>query len=86
MHATYFQAFLSDNGILHKRIAKGKPWENAHVESQHRIDQERLYDTLQVRSLDEAVAVLTEYDGISNLYPKPCLGMKSPIQVIEEIA
>lgn len=85
-HVTHFQAFLSSNGIFHQRITKGKPWENAHVESQHRIDQERLYDTMCVGSLEEATLILSEYQRVSNLYPKPCLGMKSPIQVIEEIA
>jgi hypothetical protein len=85
-HTTHFQEFLSSNGILHKRIAGGKPWENAHVEAQHRIDQERLYDTMCVGSLDEAMAVLAEYQRVSNQYPKPCLGMKSPMQMIEGIA
>lgn len=85
-HITHFQAFLSSSGIHHKRITKGKPWENAHVESQHRIDQERLYDTMSVGSLDEGMAVLAAYQRESNLYPKPCLGMGSPMQMIEEIA
>jgi transposase InsO family protein/transposase-like protein len=86
MHMTHFQAFLSSNSILHKRIGKGKPWENAHVESQHRLDQERLYDTMCVGSLEEATLILSEYQRVSNLYPKPCLGMKSPMQMIEEYA
>ena len=85
-HTTYFQEFLTGNGIIHRRITKGKPWENAYVESQHRIDQERLYDTMRVGSLDEGMAVLAAYQRESNLYPKPCLGMKSPMQMIEGIA
>lgn len=85
-HTTYFQEFLTGNGIIHRRITKGKPWENAYVESQHRIDQERLYDTMRVGSLDEGMAVLAAYQRESNLYPKPCLGMGSPMQMIEEIA
>ena len=56
------------------------------MEAQHRIDQERLYDTMCVGNLDEATLILTEYQRVSNLYPKPCLGMKSPIQMIEGIA
>ena len=84
-HTTHFQDYLSSNGILHRRIPKGKPWENAHVEAQHRIDQERLYDTMCVGSLDEAAVALAKYQCVSNLLPKPCLGMKSPMQMIEEI-
>ncbi len=84
-HVTHFQAFLSSNGIFHQRITKGKPWGNAHVEFQHRIDQERLYDTMCVGSLEEATLILSEYQRISNLYPKPCLGMISPMRMIEEI-
>jgi transposase InsO family protein len=84
-HDTHFQTFLLGHGILHKRITKGKPWENAHVESQHRIDQERLYDTMCVGSLDEAMTILTEYQSVSNNYPKPCLGMKSPMDIIREV-
>ena len=81
-HTTYFQKFLVSNDILHSRIAKGSPWENGYVEAQHRIDQERLYDTMKVSSLDEGMAVLAAYQSESNLYPKPCLGMKSPMDMI----
>lgn len=83
-HTTYFQEFLASNDILHSRIAKGSPWENGYVEAQHRIDQERLYDTMKVSSLEDGMAVLAAYQSESNLYPKPCLGMKSPIDMISE--
>ena len=69
---------------LNKRIAEGKPWENAYVEAQHRIDQERLYDAMRVGSREEGIATLTVYQDESNWYPKPCLGMKSPMDMIGE--
>ena len=83
-HITCFQEFLAKHNIVHRRIAKGKPWENAYVEAQHRIDQERLYDAMRVGSLEEGITSLTVYQDESNWYPKPCLGMKSPMDMIGE--
>jgi transposase InsO family protein len=59
--ATLFQELLTSKNIVHRRIAKGKPWENGYVEAQHRIDQERLYDTMKVGSLEEGMAALAAY-------------------------
>ena len=59
-----------------QRLVKGKQWA---------LQYERLYDTMCMGSLDEAAVVLAEYQYLSNLYPKPCLGMKSPMDIVGEV-
>ena len=40
------------NQIKHILNKPGSPWENAYVEGQHRLDQERFYSTLIVHNED----------------------------------
>lgn len=81
-HVTHFGQLLETYHIEHILTDKGKPWQNGYVEAQHRIDQERFYDTLRVESLKDGEIALNAYQRISNLLPKPCLGMRSPADLV----
>ena len=49
-----------------------------------RIDGERFYSRLRMFSLEDGRKQLADYQRRSNRIWKPCLGMKSPNQVVEQ--
>lgn len=83
-HKTLFEQTLEDYKIVYQRIRIATPRHNGKVERQHRTDEERLYSTLKMYSLDDGNKQLEIYNRRSNNYWKTCLGMKSPNQVLEE--
>lgn len=82
-HQTAFQRYLDIQQIGHLRIRKGRPWENGYAEAQHRIDQERLYNRLRVSSFLECIHAMIAYQRVSNAYPKRCLGMQCPNEILQ---
>ena len=79
---TVFELGLRDYGIEYQRIRVATPRHNGKVERQHRIDQDRFYDTLRMYSLQDGQQQLAAYQRRSNDYIKGCLGMRSPNQVV----
>ncbi|MDL2218151.1 integrase, partial [Christensenellaceae bacterium OttesenSCG-928-M15] len=57
---------------------------NGKVERQHRIDAERFYSRLRMYSLADGQKQLAVYQKQSNNIWKPCLGMRSPNQVVAQ--
>lgn len=80
---TSFERLLKEYGIEYQRIRVATPRHNGKVERQHRIDQERLYETLRMYSLKDGRKQLAAYQKKSNGYIKGCLGMRSPDEIIE---
>ena len=83
-HKTLFEQALLDMGIEYHRIRIATPRHNGKVERQHRIDGERFYSKLRMFSLEDGRKQLADYQRRSNKIWKPCLGMKSPNQVVEQ--
>lgn len=80
---TSFERLLKEYGIEYQRIRVATPRHNGKVERQHRIDQERFYETLRMYSLKDGRKQLAAYQKKSNGYIKGCLGMRSPDEIIE---
>lgn len=80
---TSFERLLNEYGIEYQRIRVATPRHNGKVERQHRIDQERFYETLRMYSLKDGRKQLAAYQKKSNGYIKGCLGMRSPDEIIE---
>ena len=83
-HRTLFEQAPVDMGIEYHRIRIATPRHNGKVERQHRIDGERFYSRLRMFSLEDGRKQLADYQRRSNRIRKPCLGMKSPNQVVEQ--
>ena len=83
-HKTLFEQALLDMGIEYHRIRIATPRHNGKVERQHRIDGERFYSKLRMFSREDGRKQLADYQRRSNKIWKPCLGMKSPNQVVEQ--
>jgi len=81
-HETLFEMRLLAEGIKYYRIQPGKPWQNGKVESQHRLDQERFYDCMQMESLEDGRHQLAAYDEQSHQFSKRCLNGRNPIDVL----
>ena len=82
-HLTMFEKALNDYGILYHRIQIATPRHNGKVERQHRIDEERFYQSMRMYSLEDGRKQLAVYQKKSNNYIKQCLGMKTPNQIVE---
>lgn len=82
---TLFEIRLRIEGIQYARIKPGKPWQNGKVESQHRLDQERFYDNLQMNDLEDGRRQLAVYDEASRHFSKQCLKGRSPMEVLIEL-
>ena len=82
-HLTMFEIALNDYGILYHRIQIATPRHNGKVERQHRIDEERFYQSMRMYSLEDGRKQLAVYQKKSNNYIKQCLGMKTPNQIVE---
>lgn len=80
---TSFERLLKEYEIEYQRIRVATPRHNGKVERQHRIDQERFYETLRMYSLKDGRKQLAAYQKKSNGYIKGCLGMRSPDEIIE---
>ena len=78
-----FEKALNDYGILYHRIQIATPRHNGKVERQHRIDEERFYQSMRMYSLEDGRKQLAVYQKKSNNYIKQCLGMKTPNQIVE---
>jgi hypothetical protein len=83
-HKTLFEQALLDMGIEYQRIRIATPRHNGKVERQHRIDTERFYSRLCMFNLRDGRNQLMVYQRQSNTIWKPCLGMKSPNQVVNQ--
>ena len=82
-HLTMFEIALNDYGILYHRIQIATPRHNGKVERQHRIDEERFYQSMRMYNLEDGRKQLAVYQKKSNNYIKQCLGMKTPNQIVE---
>lgn len=82
-HKTLFEAALMDMGIEYHRIRIATPRHNGKVERQHRIDTERFYSHMRMYGLEDGRTQLEQYQRNSNKIIKPCLGMKTPNQIVE---
>ena len=79
-----FEVKLEQYGIIYHRIRVATPRHNGKVERQHRIDQQRFYDSLRMFSLEDGRKQLAVYQRKSNTYIKTCLEMKSPNEVLAD--
>ncbi len=79
-----FERKLEAYDILYHRIRIATPRHNGKVERQHRIDQQRFYDSLRMFCLGDGRKQLAVYQKKSNDYIKHCLGFRSPNQVLED--
>lgn len=83
-HKSMFEQALEQMGMIHHRIRIATPRHNGKVERQHRIDAERFYSRLRMYSLADGQKQLAVYQKQSNNIWKPCLGMRSPNQVVAQ--
>ena len=79
-----FEIKLEQCDIFYHRIRVATPRHNGKVERQHRIDQQRFYDTLRMFSLEDGRKQLAVYQQKSNDYIKHCLGLRSPNDVLSD--
>ena len=79
-----FEIKLEQCDIFYHRIRVATPRHNGKVERQHRIDQQRFYDTLRMFSLEDGRKQLAVYQQKSNDYIKHCLGLRSPNEVLSD--
>ena len=79
-----FELKLKEYDILYHRIRIATPRHNGKVERQHRIDQQRFYNSLRMFSLEDGKKQLAVYQKKSNDYIKHCLGLRSPNQVLAD--
>lgn len=79
-----FEQTLELADITYHRIRVATPRHNGKVERQHRLDQERFYDSLRFFGLQDLQKQMAVYQRKSNDYIKHCLGMRSPNQILEE--
>ena len=79
-----FEIKLEQYGIIYHRIRVATPRHNGKVERQHRIDQQRFYDSLRMFSLEDGRKQLAVYQKKSNDYIKHCLGLRSPNEVLAD--
>ena len=79
-----FEVKLEQYGIIYHRIRVATPRHNGKVERQHRIDQQRFYDSLRMFSLEDGRKQLAVYQKKSNDYIKHCLGLRSPNEVLAD--
>lgn len=80
---TLFQLACWRYKIKHILNKPGSPWENAYVEGQHRLEQERFYATLIVHNEDEAREKLAAYDQRSLCYRKSNLNGRNPLEMVD---
>lgn len=71
-------------GIAHVLIPPRTPWHNGKVERSHRNDQRYFYDWEKFRSVEELNEKLKSHLEWSNNKTMRTLGMKSPVQLLEE--
>lgn len=83
-HKTLFEQALLDFGIEYQRIRIATPRHNGKVERQHRIDSERFYRSLRMYNLQDGRNQFAVYQRRSNAIWKPCLGMRSPNQIVKQ--
>ncbi len=79
-----FEKKLEEYDILYHRIRVATPRHNGKVERQHRIDQQRFYDTLRMYSLEDGRKQLAVYQKKSNDCIKHCLGLRSPNELLSD--
>ena len=79
-----FEKKLDEFNIIYHRIRVATPRHNGKVERQHRIDQQRFYDSLRMFSLEDGRKQLAVYQKKSNDYIKHCLGLRSPNEVLSD--
>ncbi len=79
-----FEVKLEQDGIIYHRIRVATPRHNGKVERQHRIDQQRFYDSLRMFSLEDGRKQLAVYQKKSNDCIKHCLGLRSPNEVLSD--
>ncbi len=82
-HKTLFEQALEDMGIEYHRIRIATPRHNGKVERQHRTDEMRFYEKLRMYNLKDGRAQLARYQRQSNHHIMTCLGLKSPMQILE---
>lgn len=82
-HKTLFEQALEDMGIEYQRIRIATPRHNGKVERQHRTDEMRFYKKMRMYSLKDGRAQLAKYQRESNYHIMTCLGLKSPMQILE---
>ena len=79
-----FDTFLKEESVMHKLIPPRTPWHNGKVERSHRNDQKYFYDWEHFSSLDELNKKLEDHLDWSNNKTMRTLGMKSPVQLLQE--
>jgi transposase InsO family protein len=83
---TRFELALAELGIEYRRIRVGTPKHNGRVERQHGLDMQRFYKRQKFLSLEDARGKMAVYNAWSNTRIKTCLGLCSPIQIIQGFA
>jgi len=82
--ASAFEAFLTEQGILHKLIAVATPRHNGKVERSHRNDQERFYEGGSFFSLQFVNSQFQRYIRDSNRMPLQVHGWMSAAQKLQQ--
>lgn len=59
-----FHSYLEKNRRVHIKNPKGCPWMNGFVESQHRLDRERLYNNNFFTSLSDVENKMVKYEKV----------------------
>ncbi len=83
-YLTCFESYLLSADIRYYQIPKGKPWHNGRVECTHRLDRERFYNRLEIKSLDQANHELEIYNIEFNQYPRKCMKWKNATTMVQE--
>lgn len=80
---SYFEAYLTEEGIRHKLIAVATPRHNGKVERSHRSDQERFYNDNLFFSLHYLRQQSSRYLRQSNRMPLQAHNWRSAQQMID---
>ena len=79
-----FESKLQEYGILYHRIRVATPRHNGKVERQHREDQKRFYNKMNMFHLMDGQKQLERYNRLSNNIPKICLGFHTPNELMAD--
>ena len=77
-----FDSVCNQNGLDHYLIDPGKPAQNGHVERSHREDQEKFYDEVDFRSLNDLKLKIRLWNMYYNDLAHCGLNGKTPNQML----